>query len=302
MKHLSRRSLGALTLGALASTGLVACSKTEEGAGSGGAENGSALEVFASTSVWGSIAKDVGGDMVTVSSAVNNPDQDPHDYEATAEDKLKISRSTLAVINGGGYDTWATTLLNSVRTRPVVVDAFTTSGFKDGDNEHIFYSLDAARKTADALAAELSKIDSGNASKYSQNARALNAKLDDLEERAKNWGAKNPSEGVVSTESVAQYLLRDLGLKDLTPPEYITQSESEAGPSVATVEKTRQLIGKQATVLIVNGQTQDAVSTKLVEQATKTNVRIVKVYETFPEGVDDYVDFMTTAVDAITGA
>lgn len=302
MQYLSRRSLGFLTLGALAPVGLVACSKSENGTGSGSEKNGSKLEVFASTSVWGSIAKNVGGDLVTVTSAVNNPDQDPHEYEATAEDKLKISRSKLAVINGGGYDAWATTLLNSVKTKPVVVDAFTTSGFKDGDNEHIFYSLEAAKKTADAVAAELSRLDSGNASKYSENAKAFNAKLDDLKKQAKDWGAKNPSEGVVSTESVAEYLLVDLGLKDLTPPEYITQSESEAGPSVATVEKTRQLIGKQAKVLIVNGQTQDAVSKKLVDQAKKTNARIVKVYETFPEGVDDYVDFMSKAVDAITGA
>lgn len=293
---ITRRSLGALAVGAISAGSLAACSKD-----SGKAGGGDTIKVFASTIVWGSVAKNVGGDKIDVFSAVSTPDQDPHDYEASADDKLKLSTSKVALINGGGYDTWADRLVESVKTKPAVVDAFKLSGIKEGENEHVFYSLDTAVRVAHDVAARLKEVDSANGATYEANAKTFADKIEALKNRAKDWGAKNGGGKVVSTESVAQYLVEDLGLTDITPEEYVRQSESEAGPSVATVEKTRLLVGTQAKVLLVNGQTEDAVSKKLVARAEETKARIVKVYETFPEGVNDYVDFMTKAVDSITG-
>jgi zinc/manganese transport system substrate-binding protein len=62
------------------------------------------IDVVASTNVYGDIARAVGGDKVNVTAIINKTSQDPHSYEATAQDRLVISKAELVIENGGGYD------------------------------------------------------------------------------------------------------------------------------------------------------------------------------------------------------
>ena len=49
------------------------------------------LQVVAAENFWGSIAGQLGGDHVEVTSIINNPDTDPHDYEPTPADARAIA-------------------------------------------------------------------------------------------------------------------------------------------------------------------------------------------------------------------
>ncbi|HYZ00721.1 MAG TPA: zinc ABC transporter substrate-binding protein, partial [Candidatus Binatia bacterium] len=55
-------------------------------AGSGGTNTSGKLQVVAAESFWGSIAAQLGGDRVTVTNVIKNPDTDPHDYEPSPAD------------------------------------------------------------------------------------------------------------------------------------------------------------------------------------------------------------------------
>ncbi|MGD8215532.1 metal ABC transporter solute-binding protein, Zn/Mn family [Aestuariimicrobium sp. Y1814] len=289
--QITRRGLFGLAAATLVAAG---CSSN------GGATDPDVPTVFATTIVWGSIAEAVGGDAAKVTASISSPDQDPHDYEATAQDKLLVSQAAVVVVNGGGYDAWAQPLLESVDNDPSVVNAFVLSEYPEGANEHVFYDLDTAMAVARQVATALGEVNPAQAQTYTSNADNLVAELEALRKRATDWAAANGGAKVVSTESVAEYLLDDLGLTDVTPADYIRQSEAESGPSVAVIEATRQLIGTEAQVLIVNGQTEDAVSNRLVQRANETGAKVIKVYETFPEGTTDYVSFIGAAVDSLT--
>ena len=69
------------------------------------------VRVVAAENFWGSIARQIGGDAVVVTSIVVNPDADPHDYEPTARDARAIASAQLVIENGIGYDPWAAQLL-----------------------------------------------------------------------------------------------------------------------------------------------------------------------------------------------
>src|SRR5437016_3687174 len=69
------------------------------------------LEVVAAEDMWGSIARQLGGDHVDVTSIINNPGADPHDYEPTADDGRHIASASVVVVNGIGYDPWADNLI-----------------------------------------------------------------------------------------------------------------------------------------------------------------------------------------------
>ena len=55
-------------------TALTACGTTNSG-------SSGTIEVVAAENFWGSIASQVGGSHVHVTSIIDNPDVDPHDYE-----------------------------------------------------------------------------------------------------------------------------------------------------------------------------------------------------------------------------
>lgn len=286
---------------------LAACgSSTSPEAGSS-ASGSTTPSVVASTDVWGSVAKAVGGDLVKVTSVIDNPSQDPHDYEATAQDKLAFSKADVVVVNGGGYDDWATTLAKSTAGGATLVDAVKVSGLRpsgDGEfNEHVFYSMTAARKVATTIATDLSNVDPGHAATYRDNAKAFGKRLDELTSSAVKVGKAHPGSTAVATEPVVGYLLQDMSITNITPEAFVEQSETEAGPSTKVINETVTLLrdGK-ARVLLVNGQTVDDVSRKLSEAASASGTPTVGVHETFPKGVTTYDQFISTTIDAIGSA
>src|SRR4051812_36221955 len=71
------------------------------------------LQIVAAENVWGSIAAQLGGDRVEVTSVISSPDIEPHSYEPTARDERAIAASDVVILNGLGYDEWP-----SRRSRP----------------------------------------------------------------------------------------------------------------------------------------------------------------------------------------
>src|SRR4051812_27127515 len=57
------------------------------------------VAVVAAEDFWGSIARQLGGDHVTVHSLIANPNTDPHDYEPTPADARAVASSTVVIIN-----------------------------------------------------------------------------------------------------------------------------------------------------------------------------------------------------------
>src|SRR4029077_419023 len=105
---------------------------------------------------WGRMAPQVGGDHVSVTSIIVNPDTDPHAYEATPADARTIAQAQYVIVNGVGYDPWAPKLLDanpvSGRTVLIVGDLF---GKKEGDNPHMWYSPAYVDQVVDKIASDL---------------------------------------------------------------------------------------------------------------------------------------------------
>src|SRR5438270_5271646 len=72
---------------------------------------GGVLHVVAAENFWGSIASQLGGSRVRLTSVITSPATDPHDYEPTAADARTIAGAQMVIVNGIGYDPWAQKLL-----------------------------------------------------------------------------------------------------------------------------------------------------------------------------------------------
>ena len=109
-----------------AATFLVAGCSTNENDGSPSGP----VAVTATTNVWGSIAEFIGGDMVEVTSIVDQPTIDPHSYEPSARDLLAVQDAEMVLVNGGGYDSFMEGLVDQAEGSRVVLRAVA------GENDH----------------------------------------------------------------------------------------------------------------------------------------------------------------------
>ena len=305
--------------------------------------------VYATTNVWGSVAKAVGGDKVNVIVGVDDLSQDPHDYQATATDKLNITKSAVMLVNGGGYDDWGMSLAESVSHKPVVINAVALSGLSPntdnaadepagehqhdtqhektahpqpsdhphvpseahskvhshshGDfNEHVFFSLDTAKKVAEAVNKQLAATSPANQAIYAKNTQHFIQQIDALKVKAQQIGQQKAITAF-ATEPVIGYLLADMGIKDVTPKAYAVQSETDAGVSVKVLNDSKSLLSnKQVGLLVVNAQTEDATSKQLITLAKASTVPVVAVYETLPDGVTSYTQFIEKTLDDFAAA
>src|SRR5438552_3469882 len=128
---------------------LASCS----GVGSAGSDG--RPSVVAAENVWGSIAAPLGGGRVTVTSIIDNPNADPHDYEPTTGDARAIALANFVIENGVGYDPWVQRLIdaNPVSGRDVL-DVGTLVGVATDGNPHRWYSPVDVQQVIDAITSE----------------------------------------------------------------------------------------------------------------------------------------------------
>ena len=62
------------------------------------------VNIVATTNFYGSVAKAVGGKHVSVTSIINKPSVDPHDFEPTPTVAKTVGQADLVIANGIGYD------------------------------------------------------------------------------------------------------------------------------------------------------------------------------------------------------
>lgn len=111
-----KKPVVALAIASIAALSLAGCSTPAAGEGS----DDGVIQVTASTNVYGSLAAEIGGDRVDVTSIITSASQDPHSYEATARDRLSVQKADLVIENGGGYDAFVETLLADAQDPHVV--------------------------------------------------------------------------------------------------------------------------------------------------------------------------------------
>lgn len=130
-------------------------------ASSSGTATSAPVDVVASTNVWGDIAQQIGGDHVTVTSIMSDPNADPHQYEANAKTAAALSKSQFVVENGLSYDDFIDKLLtaspNPSRKVLVAADAMKVSGADA--NPHLWYDIAKVPDVATTIAGQLSTLD-----------------------------------------------------------------------------------------------------------------------------------------------
>jgi zinc/manganese transport system substrate-binding protein len=245
------------------------------------------IRVVASTNVYGDLAQTIGGSGVEVTSIIDDPAQDPHEFEANGRVQLALSRADIVIVNGGGYDDFATQMLEaSGNDEARVIDAVELSGYDpdaEGFNEHVWYDYPTMVTVTHAIAAALGIADPNDASTYDGQADGVVAQLEALTQLEAAVKTTANGAGVVVTEPVPLYALEASGLRNITPPEFTEAIEDGTDVPPALLQSVLNLIGDGSAALVVyNIQTGGPQTDAVLDIASENQVPAIGVTETLP--------------------
>ncbi len=266
------------------------------------------VHVVASTNVYGDIAKQIGGDRVSVTSIISDPAQDPHSYEADARVQLALSKADVVIQNGGGYDDFVDTLLKGANNpRVALLNAATISGYDQAPttgefNEHLWYDFPTVQKVVTRIESTLAKLDPKHASVFAAKGATFSDAVSSMERSEAALKITAGGEGAAITEPVPLYMLDAIGLVNKTPKKFSAAIEEGTDVSPLVLTQTLALFSDHAVKLLAyNEQTSGPQTEQVLAAAKKAGVPTVPVRETLPAG-RDYIAWMTATLAAITAS
>jgi len=263
------------------------------------------LAVVAAENFYGDVARQIGGDHISVVSIMNNPDQDPHLFETTPGVVRQIADAQIVILNGADYDPWMEKLLNAApRPGRVVISAAELTGKKPGDNPHLWYAPATMPAVAKAVAAALSKADPAHAGDYAARLATTLASLDRIGHRAAQIKAKHKGDVVTATEPVFGLMAEALGLT-VRNQRFALAVMNDTEPSARDVAAfENDLKQRKVKLFLYNNQVSSKMTEHLLAIAKTAKVPVVGVTETQPANVsfqDWMLDELDTVDKALTG-
>jgi zinc/manganese transport system substrate-binding protein len=293
------RVIKALLIGTLLSTVLAACGTPPAGAGAG-----TTLQVIAGENFWGSIAAQLGGPHVSVTSIVTNPNTDPHEYESSATDARAFATADYVILNGAGYDDWGQKLLsaNPSSSRKVFTVADLLNK-KAGDNPHFWYNPAWVDRVADKITSDYRALDPADASYFTQQREALATALKPYHDAIAHIRATSSGVSVGSTESIFVYTAQALGVDLISPPEFMQAISEGTDPPAQTVAQFQDQISRhQIKVLVYNTQTSTPITENLKQLAAKNSIPVVGISETVEPATASFQAWQAKQLNSLQAA
>ncbi|MBO0980224.1 metal ABC transporter solute-binding protein, Zn/Mn family [Microbacterium sp. SD291] len=326
----------AFALASAAALVLAGCSGTPAAEGSG-----DTIEVVASTNVYGSLAAQIGGDRVDVTSIITSATQDPHSYEASARDRLAVQKADLVIENGGGYDGFIDDLLEEAEGPAVVTAVEYSHEFPgnegheeeahseeehaedehadeeaegheghdheghdhiEGFNEHVWFDPHTMVHVVEAIAEELSELDPDGKAEFTAAAEKINADLEGFEADLETIKADAGGASVFITEPLPGYIAAAAGLTDITPEGFAEAVEEGTDVAPATLLAALDVIDAgEVRAVLTNAQTGGAETQRVEDAAEEAGIPIVAFTELLEDG-SSYAEWMRDAIKSLADA
>jgi ABC-type Zn uptake system ZnuABC Zn-binding protein ZnuA len=295
---------------------------------------GERLQVVATTTILGDVVSRVGGDAIDL-VVLMGPGQDPHTYQATAQDLVRVENAHVIFVNGFGFEEGLLTDIERVAGEiPVIsvsagiepIRAGDEDHHKDHDDEqadasgqderegehghahdedpHVWFDVHSVEIWAHNIESVLARLDPANAELYEANAEAYEGELDELEALIQDTVAQIPEENrkLVTNHDSFSYFARAYGFEVIGAviPSFTTAAE----PSAATLTELIDAVREAGVPAIFVETTANEALARVVAEETGA-----EVYQLFTDalgapgsGVDSYTGLMRANLETMLEA
>jgi zinc/manganese transport system substrate-binding protein len=230
------------------------------------------LNVVTSFTVLADMAKQVGGEHVTVTSLVG-PDGDPHSFEPAPKDSVALGKADVVIVSGLGMEGWMERLVSASGFKGKVVVASTgvdtRSMEEDGKtitDPHAWNSAENGAIYANNIMQALIAADPQDAPAIRESGRDYVTRLKLLDSWAKTRFAAIPKERrhVLASHDAFGYFGKAYGVNFMAPVGFSTEAEASASDVAALI---KQLKEKHIKTYFIENQTDP----RLVQQIAKAS-------------------------------
>ena len=208
-------------------------------------------------------SRQVAGDRAEVISLIPSG-VEPHDWEPSPQDVVRVQKARLFVYNGAGLEPWVDKLLRDAKAKGVVVvraservalirgedhghahgQETKNEGEPKGDthavNPHVWLDPVRAQAQVEAIRAGFAKIDPPNAAAYAANAQAYRARLAALDAAFASGLKQCARRDIVTTHAAFSYVARRYGLAQIPISGLGPESEPSPADLAALVKQVKE--------------------------------------------------------------
>ena len=262
------------------------------------------IQVVAAENFWGNLIFQLGGNRVSVTNIVSDPNADPHEYETNTNDARLFATANYVILNGAGYDSWGDNLL-SANSNPnqKVLKVADLLGKKEGDNPHFWYNPSYVNEVIAKMETDLIAMDPANAAYYKIQYAKLQTALAPYQNRIVSIKQQFGGTKVACTEDIFIYLGQSTGLNLISPPAFIQAVGEGNDPSASSiVEFQTQLKNKEPKILVYNEQTVTPITESMKKIAADNDIPVVGITETIQPPDTYFQDWMNAELIGIENA
>src|SRR5581483_10664212 len=163
---------------------------------------------------------------------------EPHDYQLTPSDIIKIRTSKLLVLNGS-IEPWSGKIIDDLKNKNVQIIAVGEDYIKNGD-PHVWLSPRLAKFEAQKIASAIEQIDPANRVFYEENLQKLESELDNLDQSYRRDLRVCATRRFVTSHQAFTYLANEYGLQQIS----IEGLSPDEEPSLSKIAELANLIRK----------------------------------------------------------
>lgn len=215
----------------MAAVSLAGCAPTAAAAPSPAV---SAPKVLAAETFLADIAQNVAGQRAVVATLLS-AGVDPHEFQPTPRDAIKITQAQVLIVNGLGYETWLTKSMQGSGLLVVATDGLAPNpdpiGVHSGGDPHMWMNPLNVVHYVENIRDGLTRSDPAGAAAYASNAKAYIGRLTELDQWIrKEVGSLPPSRKLlVTNHDTLAYFSAAYGFRSIGA--VIPSVTSEASPS-----------------------------------------------------------------------
>ncbi|MCY0876149.1 MAG: zinc ABC transporter substrate-binding protein [Firmicutes bacterium] len=248
---------------------------------------GPIIQAVGAENEYANVISQIGGKYVSVTGIMDNPNTDPHVYEASTTDARYIAGAQLVVENGVGYDGFIQKLeAASPNNARLNINVGSALGYPaDLMNPHLWFKPTTMSRVAALIASDLSKLDPAHRAYFQHRLTAFDHSLQPWYTAIAQVKRMYHGAPVAVTEPVFDYVLQACGLNIKTPWSFQASVMNGTDPSPQDVQIEENLFKKHLVkVFAYNEQTPDSQTVMLLSIAKKYHIPTIGVYETMPYG------------------
>ena len=265
---------------------------------------GAPIPVLGTENFYADLLTQIGGVRVSATSLLNDPNADPHAFEASPSAAASVADAKLVIVNGIGYDDFMQHLLGaSPNASRLVINVQLLLGLGSDANAHVWYDPGTMPAVAGATEAALAGLEPANAAYFAAREHAYLASLAPLAAKIVELKARYSGAPVAFTEPVAGDLANAIGLQVLTPESFQRAIENGTDPAPADVAAERDLLtGKKVRALLFNSQVVTPLTQQIHDLAVANGIPVVGVAETLPPQYQTYQEWQLAQMNELEAA